>query len=250
MRDRVHVVVALADLDRLFAELDRCVHAVEEPKSPRGVEDVCVLGLLWLAGGERGGPLQGRLRLGQDASAPEVVRELGSRSCLLQRCLLLLPAADRLADYRDRLDLVVGEITGSRTAFEELRAPARRQVGAEAKRARVLCGGLPVRTHARRSLGRHRRVPEHLVPVGGLLGVVGEARRVRGVVLRVGERQQDGPVKCKTPRGRHSLLDGRARELVPERDGPVRRPEHSCREALVDGFGRFPAHGEQQPSIQ
>ena len=67
---------------------------------------------------------------------------------------------------------------------------------------------------------------------------------------RVRERQQHRPVQREPPRRRERLLDGRARELVPERDASVDDVEDAAREALVHGVGRLAAHREEELRVE
>src|SRR5207342_3758784 len=101
------------------------------------------------------------LRLRVQTSAEEIRRELRERSRLLLRGVRLPAAGDRLSDHPDRLELVVGEIAGARATFEQLGALVGREVFGEAKRSRVLSGGLAVGAGRRGLLRRDRGPAEH-----------------------------------------------------------------------------------------
>ena len=101
-----------------LAELRRQAAALHTPLEiacvcrPHGlrVQDVCVGALRGMLRGELHCAVGRLAGLGVVASAPQVVRELGQRACLLHRGVLLLTAPDCLANHLDRLGLVVREV--------------------------------------------------------------------------------------------------------------------------------------------
>ena len=121
-RDRL-VAETLTELERTPGVLERCleVTAAQSLESLR-VEDVRMPAPFREASCELRRAEHRLVRFTVVPTAPEIVGELGEGARLLERCALGLPAQDRLPDHLNRLGLVVGEVTRSGTAFEEVGA--------------------------------------------------------------------------------------------------------------------------------
>ena len=186
-----------------------------------------------------------------EAAAEEVRAQLRERSRLLRGCALRPAALDRLADHRDRLDLVVGEVARPRASLEQRRPLAGREAAGEAQRPRVLRGRLAVRTRprlrapprrARTRAPPRRRPPPRRGARAGAWSSSPAGRSARAARIR----------RCKaTPTGRrHRVLDGDPGELVPERRRPVvDRARARWRGSRRGGRRRRPTTASSEPRL-
>ena len=123
------------------------------------MEYVGVLALLGPPRGKLRGARQALVGLAEVASAPHVVGQLGQGTGLLERRTLDPAALDGVADHRDRLELVVGEVASAGAALEQRCAFGERQVGGVAEGARALGRGLadaPARAACSAAVGAYR----------------------------------------------------------------------------------------------
>jgi hypothetical protein len=118
----------------------------------------------------------------------------------------------------DRRVEIAGEIRLVGLALEQRGLfLARERVGV-AQRARVLSRGFAVRPERRSARRRRRREGEDRLPVARDVGVMGDARGIRGRARLGHERRRGGAVQRDPAVGRQRLLDGEASELVTEGD--------------------------------
>ena len=146
-------------------------------------------------------------------------------------------AVERLIQVGDPLSGLVGDEALARAAGQQRGARRGLQARAEAQGARVLRGGLAMGAGGRCALGGGGREAQDGAGVAGSLGVIGKPRKI-GVAERVGRERLERAAMQRHPQvGRERLLDGHAREVVPEGDTGARRPEHAARQALLEVAG-------------
>ena len=120
--------------------------------------------------------------------------------------------------------------------FPELGRSGGVQVTTDRQRPLVVHARLAVRAEPGRLRGGNRRVDQHGFPVTGLVGVVGQARRVGA-----GPGGQPGPhprVQSGPAPGRDRLLDGEPGELVPEPDALAVDEQQPGPQQLFDVTGK------------
>ena len=133
--------------------------------------------------------------------------------------------------------------------LEQLSSLVGRERISEPERSRVLRHGLAVR--ACRSSPRTCLwcPPQDLLAVADRFGVMRQPCRIRLAARWRGQRRQRGTMQRQPAIRRHRPLHCLPRQLVPERDAPVRWSDHARGRALLQACDRPSNDRFQQPQL-